>query len=168
MGKLIGKKAKTHYQNNWHLIGGRLLGEKAWQLYDKSMAIEEAGFSINPRAVLSMEWTEKLKSNEKRYTDKEIDDLKLILKILNSSPFLVVRSSANGDSRGFGAYKSVFCKNNLNELITAINEVLDSENTPSAIAFRKDAGFNSGMAIIIEPMIGREYNCFLDPALLTN
>ncbi len=153
MAVLIGQKAQLHYKNNWHLFGGKKLGGKAQMLYDASLLCEEVGFKPNPRAVLSMEWTEIFKQKWKP-TEKQLDDLKLILNIFSEHPFLAIRSSANGDSTGTGLYNSFYCKNNFNDVIYFIKQVLESENSPSAVAFRKDLGIEGGMAIIIEPVIG--------------
>ncbi len=165
MVTLIKKNAQEHYNKNWHLFGGRLLGEKAQKLYDTSLIAQEASFSINPRAVLAMEWTENLKNNQGKLNEKQMNDLNLILKLFEKHSYLAVRSSAYGDARGTGAHKSVYCKNEIKEIINAINEILDNENTSSVIAFRKDAGLNEGMAIIIEPLIGTFYPLFIDSVL---
>lgn len=69
---------------------------------------------------------------------------------------LVVRSSAEGDARGTGIYKSVFTECTAGSVRKAVQEVLASYFTPSAVLFRRDAQTGEGMGIMIEPLIGQQ------------
>ena len=74
----------------------------------------------------------------------------------------MLRSSAEGDARGTGTYKSAYTENGLPIVRKTLQNVLSSYFSQDAIAFRRDANTGEGFAIIIEPMIGQKIDnwCF--------
>lgn len=155
------------------IIGIGNIGEKARQLIAKADALTKIGFSIPQTLVLAEDFFngffqrngfgESLSKTPEQpsFVDEIRDgsfplaDFKTIGEISSRFPAnpLVVRSSAEGDSRGTGIYKSVFASNTPGDLRKAVQEVLAGYFSKDAIAFRKDAKTGEGFGIIIQPLI---------------
>ena len=169
----------------WTIIGYGSIGAKAEELRAKTWAIEAAGFTPNPRVVLAMGFFEEFRKRNgiDRALSRGASSLELT-ELVSDTPFqepelrairhlvklfrrdfpgvpLVVRSSAHGDCRGTGIYESDFCPHFRDEqktiggLMRTVKEVLTSEFSESAIAFRRDLDLPNGMAVIIEPVFGQ-------------
>ncbi len=169
-------------ENYWTVFGRGSLGSKAEELRGKAAAIEQAGFVLYPRAVLAMgffdsfrirsgiedalrrgadqEELQKLVLNGE-FNKTEMEILECISKYWLQTP-LMVRSSAHGDCRGTGIYTSVMLLNgkdtesNVADIARAVKKVLASEFSKDAIAYRKDLFLPGGMAVMIEPVFGKE------------
>ncbi len=166
----------------WKIIGQGSIGNKAEQLRRKTWAALQAGFTINPRAVLAMDFFNEFRERNNIYSgepaemqakvlngsfdEKEIETILGVARAFDLShpkiP-LAVRSSAHDDADGTGVYNSGFCPNIENDsagkkLIDEIKNVLASEFSESAILLRKKLGIPGGIAVIIEPVFGRRVN----------
>ncbi|MBN2122103.1 hypothetical protein JW721_03535 [Candidatus Micrarchaeota archaeon] len=164
----------------WSVIGPGSVGAKAEELMKATWAIRSAGFRLYPRVVLAsgffhpfMERNGVNSAIANRACPDELEDLVYkgsfsagekellfgIAKRFEGTP-LAVRSSAQGDSRGTGIYESVFLTNAAKSMEkggipAAAKIVLASAFSHDAYAFRRDAGFGEGMAVMVEPVFGR-------------
>lgn len=164
----------------WMVIGEGPIGDKAQELKDKTWAIQAAGFEPVPRMVLSMGFFENFRTRagikrglEKgdghkrmrnrirrtRFSSRELETIYNVWKIFGEVP-IAIRSSAHGDALGTGIYESEFLDltnrwgNGPEEFLEAVRRVLASEFSEKAIAYRRNAGLDPGMAVIIEPVFG--------------
>ncbi|MEI6886942.1 MAG: PEP/pyruvate-binding domain-containing protein [bacterium] len=165
------------------IIGDGSIGAKAKELLEKTHLLRELGFSTPRRVVLASGFFNEffLRNNlgidfanvditdsttqrviRGSFSKEQFELIKTISESFGDVP-LVVRSSAEGDSRGTGTYNTVFVDNDLGEVNKAIRKVLSSYFTKSAKAFRKDANTPEGMGIIIEPLIGEKIEDSLVP-----
>lgn len=160
------------------VIGHGSVGAKAEQLMQKAWAIEQAGFVMNPRVVFAMGFFDAFRERngineaiKRGAAPREIRDLirngkfsadetqVFIDEIAKRfrGKVIAVRSSAHGDCRGTGIYSSEFClSKNIGGISKTVKEVLCSEFSKNAIAYRKDLGHPAGMAVIIEPIFDGE------------
>lgn len=158
------------------IIGKGSIGEKARQLEEKTPTLKRLGFNVPRRTVLAEGFFDGFfqknhlgeNSREARkLTDAEtqirngdfpIEDCNTIQKALDSysNAPLVIRSSAEGDARGTGTYKSIFTENKAKAVNKALKQVLASYYSKDAAAFRRDSHTKEGFGIIIEPVIGQE------------
>ncbi|MFA5049427.1 MAG: PEP/pyruvate-binding domain-containing protein [Candidatus Micrarchaeia archaeon] len=167
----------------WTIYGTGSIGAKAEKLLKDAWAIEKAGFELNPRVVLSMDFfCDFLERNGIYAAVKRGADYSEIKEIINNAAFnsiekevfleilekfegkyLAVRSSAYGDSSGTGIYESVFHapvqdrEIDLEYFIIDIKRVLTSEFSEKAVAFKDKLNLPSGMAVLIEPVFGRYF-----------
>ncbi len=167
---------------NFDIIGTGPIGEKASELLAKTPTLIELGFKVPRRTVLAQGFfdgyfqrngfgqsldmvnpSDDLESRVRNgsFTLGEFESLKKLSLSFGATP-LAVRSSAMGDARGTGTYKTVFTDNKLGPLSKGVKEVLASYFSPSAIAFRKDANLESGFGVLLEPIVGHRlpYNQF--------
>ena len=178
-------KARREFleDNYWTIFGSGSLGSKVEELRNKAAAIEQAGFTLYPRAVLAMGFFDSFRircrvdetvrrgagSEELQklvlggdFNEREMETLECISRYWLQTP-LVIRSSAHGDSRGTGIYKSVLLFNgkdderNLAGVVKAVKSVLASEFSEDAVAYRKDLSLAGGIAVMIEPVFGNEF-----------
>ncbi|MEW6584198.1 MAG: PEP/pyruvate-binding domain-containing protein [Nitrospirota bacterium] len=163
--------SRSSTQDKWTIIGSGSLGDKARDLLLKTPAILESGFKTNDRAVLAMGFFDDFvarngisgtnrqralsKIMTKEFSSQERETIRQIAERFNGKP-VVVRSSAYGDSRGTGFYDSFMLRNSSVERVErAIRKVLASQFGQNAMVFRKDAGLPEGMAVMIEPVVGK-------------
>jgi hypothetical protein len=150
----------------WRIIGQGSIGSKAEQLRRKTWAALQAGFTMDPRVVLAMDFFDGFRRRDNIFDEKEIETILRIARefsLSHPNVPLVIRSSAYDDAEGTGIYSSGFCPSNENDptgkkLIEAIKNVLSSEFSESAVLLRKKLGIPDGMAVIIEPAFGRWVN----------
>ncbi|MFH2023793.1 MAG: hypothetical protein ABIJ10_05780 [Candidatus Micrarchaeota archaeon] len=145
----------------WTVIGSGAIGSKADQLKIKTEIAEQAGFLANPRIVLTTAFFDNFREH-KKFDKAELKIIRQIAKLFAGTP-LAVRSSAIGDARGTGIWKSGFCPNQKRhgdpiDLEDIIIEVIYSDFSKDADAFRKNNDIQGGMAIIIEPIVGNRAN----------
>lgn len=174
--KLERERPKDIHNRDIEIIGTGSIGEEAGQLAKKTPALKNLGFNVPRRTVFAGGFFERFFQRNglginlreaKVFPDAEQrirngtfseNDFKILQRITASygdCP-LVIRSSAEGDARGTGIYKSVFKENIMGEVRKGIQEVVASYYSPDAIAFRRDAKTGEGFGIIIEPLIGQE------------
>lgn len=162
------------------IIGKENIGDKARDLLEKTPKLREIGFYTPRRVVLAEDFFDPFfQRNKLGNTLRDVkyeDNLeeKVRKGTINRPIFwplhdiaasfkgwpLVIRSSAEGDSRGTGIYKSGFTENNMLPVLNTFQDVLASYFSKDAVLFRKDAKTGEGFAVIIEPLIGqliREY-----------
>jgi hypothetical protein len=157
------------------IIGSGNIGDKARQLLEKTPKLREIGFHTPQRYFFAQDYFEGFFQKNKLGTnlnDVEItEDLESRIKhgSLTQNEFLelerainsiegdliAIRSSAAGDARGTGIYKTEFLVKNTSNVVKSLKKVLASYYSPDAIAFRKDANTGEGFGIIIEPLIGQ-------------
>lgn len=156
-------------------MGQGNIGEKARQLIEKTLAIEEVGLMVPNRCVLAEDFFDSLfqslnlgKNLSEISPDDSLESLiegssltsQQILTLQEvkerlKSPYLAVRSSAEGDSRGTGTYHSEFITNPA-DLPKAVTKVLASYFSQNAITFREKAQTGKGFGIIIEPIVEQQ------------
>lgn len=170
------------------IIGDGNIGEKARQLVEKTPTLRSIGFHTPTRIVLaegffdgflqrnefgvSLSEAEQIQNveNKVRNGTFSLNDFSTIQTITESSENtpLVIRSSAEGDARGTGIYKSEFSHPGVRFVRKAIQKVLASYFSADARTFRQDAKTGEGFGIIIEPLIGQQldrYEYFFAPVL---
>ncbi len=157
------------------IIGTGNIGDKARQLVEKTSKLREIGFYTPRRVVLAEDFFDgffqrnnlgnnlreaeitpdlETKISNGSLTRGELEKLRRITLPYGRVP-LAVRSSAEGDSRGTGIYKSVFSENNPSSIRKSVQEVLASYFSKDAVAFRIDAKTGEGFGVIIEPINGQ-------------
>lgn len=168
---------------NWMLYGTGSMGDKAGQLHEKSGIIRYVDFFESQRRVLRMGLFEgfRRRNNIDReistpgeiravrntvlncpFNKSELEFLRFVFDELETGVPLVIRSSAHGDAPGTGFYHSDFyikqgsSKLDFEKFIKLIKIVLASEFSESAFLFRQKRDLDPGMAIIIEPVFGRD------------
>ncbi|HNT60650.1 MAG TPA: hypothetical protein PKJ97_01590 [Candidatus Bilamarchaeaceae archaeon] len=176
----------------WKIIGNGPIGGKAEMLLRSTWAIERAGFTVLPRTVLAMDVCQQLPKQiesffkwleraRKSAIVKKATEIFPFAEHLHLPGFMVVRSSAHGDSAGTGAYRTLKIedgaygtfdvdapenpgKSTFPSLLEAISGVLQSHDSEKARFFRERCGLPEGIAVIIEPnffdlnAIGRSHN----------
>lgn len=171
--------------NDIQVIGEGDIGEKARQLVDKTPMLKNLGFHT-PRTVILAEdcFAEFFQRNglgqSLRSVPQEPDleeairrahmhggQFELLKEISQQidAPALVIRSSGQGDARGTGIYTSEFTDNNPARIRLAVQKVLASYFSPSAVAFREDAKVGEGFGVIIQPLIGQNFEWFYAPVI---
>ncbi len=162
------------------IIGTGNIGDKSRQLVEKTSKLREIGFYTPKRVVLaegffdgffrrnnlgqSLSSVELVPDLEEKIsmgslTKEEFEILQRIISSYGNSP-LAMRSSAQGDSRGTGIYKSVFTENRISPVRRSLQEVLAGYFSPDSVAFRKDAKTGEGFGIQIEPIVGQTIDKF--------
>lgn len=162
----------------WTIIGSGSIGAKAEELLRKTWAMEQAGFTVYPRAVLAMGFfeefikrnglNEELRHQDERefyrrvenavFSEDEIAVLRSMIRRFEGKYF-AVRSSTHGDTgEGHGIYYSGFVRamdenKMLKELMRQVSWVIASDYNEDAIALRERTGIAPGVAIIIEPVL---------------
>jgi hypothetical protein len=178
----IGSKARAPLLDAkcWRIVGNGPIGAKAEELRRKAEAIAGAGFATVPRTVFATgffdafrqrngidgmlrrgarpeEIREKILTAE--FSPAETREIARAVKRFGDAP-LAVRSSAEGDCRGTGAYASEFCsakgERGVSRVAYNIRKVLSSEFSENAIAFRDSTGAPGGMAVMVEPVFGAQ------------
>ncbi len=170
---------------NFEVIGSGSVGDKARQLMEKTPKLNEIGFYTPHRTVLAEGYFDGFfqrnnlgnslreveinpyledKVRKGSLTREEFEVLCRVCHQYGDSP-LAVRSSAEGDSRGTGTYKSVFTENDVNKTRKSVKRVLRSYFTEDAVLFRKDANTGDGFGIMIEPIIGQDIDFAFAPVL---
>lgn len=171
--------------DNFVIIGNGEIDDKAIQLVEKTPSLIDIGFHVPKRTILSENYFDDLfqrtllgrtlrevefnsdlesKIRNGNLSKDEFDILRNISFSYGIKP-LAIRSSAQGDSRGTGTYTSDFCENKVGIVKKSLLNVLASYFSESAIAFRKDANTGEGFGIIIEPIIGQNFDYLLAPVL---
>jgi hypothetical protein len=157
------------------VIGGvGNVGGKFDQLIQKTPELNRIGFRTPQRIILPEEFFDSFLSrnglgktlrqvpqNEAtisnilngNFSREDFETIKGIVERFGDTP-IVVRSSAAGDSRGTGIYRSEFTDGHVGNVRKAIQRVLASYFTPDAIQFRQDAKTGEGFALGVEPAIG--------------
>ena len=138
------------------VIGNDNFGDKARQLIEKTPKVREIGFHTPRRTVLaqdafdgylqrmgyeggldavvaSTDLETKIKNGS--LSRQELELLKRVYNIYGKVP-MAVRSSAAGDSRGTGTYRTEFTNGGVLNLGRALKHVWSSYFSPDAIAFR--------------------------------
>ncbi len=168
------------------VIGNGKIGEKAQQLIDKTSVLCALGFNMPRRVVLAegffVEFWQRngLGANLEdvnpnidnieylirrgNFSANQIKDLEVVCNSYGTTP-LVIRSSAEGDARGTGTYKSEFVENDIDHFCEGLKKVLASYFSPDAIAFRQDAHTGEGFGVIVEPIIGQNFGGVIAPVL---
>lgn len=174
-------------QSGIEIIGKGNIGEKARQLTEKTPALIQLGFCTPRRVVLAEDYFDGFFQRNgfgRNLRDvQQVQDLEVKIRSgsLTSEEFqilrkvnncyggglipLAVRSSAEGDSRGTGTYKSEFCEGHPAQLGIAVKRVLASYFSQDAIAFRRDAKTGEGFGIMIEPIIGQQIGEYIAPII---
>jgi hypothetical protein len=158
------------------VIGKGNVGDKARQLMLKSDRCEQFGFNVPRRTVLAedyfdgffqrnnlgsslqnVQYREGLDAAIRKGTLTQ-EEYRTLDKVCRSygDDILAVRSSAQGDSRGTGIYRSEFALNRFDDVKHSLLRVLGSYFSPNAVAFRKDAATGDGFGVIVEPLIGEQ------------
>jgi len=159
------------------IIGSGNIGDKARQLLEKTPKLREIGFHTPRRTVLAEDFfdgffqrnglgnnleevavTGDLEAKIRRgsLTREEFETLQRICDFYGNSP-LAMRSSAQGDARGTGIYRTEFSENTVVGARKSLLVVLASYFSSDAIAFRKDSATGEGFGIIMEPIIGQKF-----------
>lgn len=158
------------------IVGHGNVGEKARQLMEKTPVLKAIGFSVPRRTVLAEGYFDSffqrngigtsLSSVDSNVSLAQrvkagsfsLDDFTTLQRICASygSVPLMVRSSAEGDARGTGTYSSELTENNPGFVRKALQKVLASYFSDSAIAFRRDAQTGEGLGVIVEPVVGQQ------------
>ena len=167
------------------VIGSGTIGEKARQLSAKGPILQDIGFRLPPRIVLAEGFfdgffqrhglgrnlrdvtpSDDLESRVRTgsVTAKQFSTLQHIAAVTGNKP-VVVRSSAEGDSRGTGTYASEFAMGDAMSISRALGKVLASYFSKDAVAFRKDAQLQDGFAVMIEPLVAHELGWIMTPLL---
>lgn len=167
------------------IIGDGEIGSKASQLIEKTPTLQTLGFHTPKRTILAegffSDFFQKsgLETNlrdvsanadieavikNSSFSSEQLETLQTICRSYGDKP-LVIRSSAKGDARGTGTYKSVFVNNDITDFDQGLKQVLASYFSPDAIAFRKDAATGEGFGVIIEPVIGHNFEGEIAPIL---
>jgi hypothetical protein len=167
------------------IIGKGNIGDKARQLIEKTPRLREIGFHTPRRIVLAEDFFDgffqtnqlgerlgKVKSveslekkvREGSLTEEEFEILCRVTSSFGNVPF-VVRSSAEGDARGTGIYRTLFCESEAGEVSKAVREVLASYFSSDAITFRRDAKTGEGFGVMLEPLIGQSFEWCFAPVL---
>lgn len=171
--------------NDIEIIGNGNIGDKARQLVEKTPKLKDIGFYVPRRTVLaedyfdgffqrnglgenlrSVEIVEDLEAKIRSgsLTREEFQALQGVSSSYGNSP-LAVRSSAEGDSRGTGTYKSEFTENQIGHLRKSVQKVLASYFSEDAVAFRRDAKTGDGFGVLVEPIIGQDIDWCFAPVL---
>ena len=157
------------------IIGKGNIGEKARQLLEKTPKLKSIGFTIPHRTLLAEGFLDRLlQHNDIAPTLKEVEASPQVISKITSGNFpdearatlqrishsygnipLMVRSSAEGDARGTGTYTSELTENKPELVGKALQKVLVSYFSESAIAFRRDAQTGEGFGVMIEPVVGQ-------------
>lgn len=167
------------------IVGSGGIGEKARELVKKTPILRDLGFHTPRRIVLAEGYfdeffqrngfgrtlkdvpiEENTGANIQRgsLTSNEFTVLQKIAHSYGNTP-LVIRSSAEGDARGTGTYKSIFVENRMTSVRKAVQQVLASYFSRDAVAFRRDAKTGEGFGIIVEPIIGQDLDHCIAPLL---
>ena len=158
------------------VIGSGNIGDKARQLLEKTQKLREIGFYTPRRSVLAEDFFDGIfqingLGNSLREV-KVVDNLESRIRLANLRPTeafvlqdviksygnspLAIRSSAEGDARGTGIYKTEFTDTGIGNAIQHVLNVLASYFSPDAIAFRRDAATGEGFGVIVEHIIGQK------------
>lgn len=159
------------------IVGQGNIGEKARQLMNKTPALKDIGFNVHRRTILSEGYFDRFfQRNGLGANLREVADDSSVVDRIKAGflPFedfaalrrtclsyglqvpIIIRSSAEGDARGTGTYASELSENNPQLVRKALQKVLSSYFSESAIAFRRDAKTGEGFGVIIEPVAGQE------------
>lgn len=158
------------------IIGKGNIGEKARQLHNKTSALKTLGFHVPRRTILAEGYFDgffqrnalgaNLREvipdtgvvNRTRIGSFPLEDFRTLQRVCLSygQVPLMIRSSAEGDARGTGIYVSELSENNPGLVRKALQKVLASYFSKSAIAFRGDAQTGDGFGVIIEPVVGQQ------------
>ena len=181
------EQERTELTNNPDIlvIGNGEIGAKARQLIDKTPTLRTLGFRTPHRTVLAEGFFDEFfqrngLGNNLRdvnpgadtqttirrggFSSEQFEVLQAVCHSYGNVP-LVVRSSAEGDARGTGTYKSEFTDNHTGHFRKALQRVLASYFSPDAVAFRRDAATGEGFGVIIEPIIGHDFDGMIAPVL---
>ncbi len=181
------EQERTELTNNPDIlvVGSGEVGAKARQLIDKTPTLRAFGFRTPHRTVLAEGFFDDffqrsgLGSNLREvnvqvdteaairsgsFSSEQFETLQAICRSYGASP-LVVRSSAEGDARGTGTYKSEFTENRIGHFRKGLQRVLASYFSPDAVAFRQDAATGEGFGVIVEPIIGHDFDGMIAPVL---
>lgn len=173
----VERERGEHIVNpDFTIISEGNIGEKARQLVDKTPQLKAIGFHVPRRTILAEGYFDRfLQRNGIGTTLSEAADdvdvahrvragsfpledfstLQRICLSYGSAP-LMVRSSAEGDARGTGTYTSELSENNPGLVRKALQKVLASYFSESAVAFRRDAQVGEGFGVIVEPVVGQQ------------
>lgn len=158
------------------IYGQGFIGDKADQLVEKTATLRGIGFHTPGRVIIAEGFfdgffrrnrlgdtlrgataTPTLARSIRRgsFAVEDFNALQALVASFGDTP-LVVRSSAAGDARGTGIYQTEFSENRPDLVSRALQKVLASYFSESAIAFRRDAQTGEGFGIMIEPLIGQK------------
>jgi hypothetical protein len=149
--------------SSFEVLGGEKIGDKAGMLLAHEALIAEAGLQIPPTTVIASEALDELKDHldpAHEGTDNAplsgdfTTYISQALQRHTESPFLIVRSSAEGDARGSGIYDSVITPNDHNAA-KAFDRVTRSFHDPRASKFRERAGLGNDFAVMLQPVVGQ-------------
>ena len=181
------ERERTESTNNADIlvIGAGEVGKKAQQFIDKTPTLRALGFRTPHRTVFAEGFFDNffqrnglganlrdasaIRASEEdirrgSLTQQQFDVLQVACLQYGNTP-LVIRSSAAGDARGTGTYKSIFSENQIRTVRKGLQEVLSSYFSPDAMAFRRDAATGEGFGIIVEPVIGQALDGSFAPVL---
>lgn len=147
-----GEFSRKPLGNEITVIGDpSLIGDKARALLDWTPRIREVGLHTPPRWFLAQDLLIHRSGEPDGESHHEL--FEGILADLDDGP-VMVRSSAAGDARGTGIYKSEVASPTVEGLERAMHQVIASYFTPQAEEFRRKLGLPEEFGVIIEPMIG--------------
>lgn len=152
------------------------IGDKAQMLVDHYAAIQASGFASPPRVIFGEDRLdlifrynglgESLRKtcsiNQWHYFQAppeimtEVRHISAAIRKAWGNVPVVVRSSAMGDARGTGVYKSWALPNDPEKIFREMGRVLGSYFSDSARLWRHRAEAGEGFAIILEPLVSQE------------
>jgi len=166
------------------VIGKGNIGNKARQLLEKTSQLREIGFHTPRRVVFAENYFDEffqrnnLGNNLQEVIGNNLEEkikkgslsrneFEILQGVVDSfgGRHLAIRSSAQGDSRGTGTYKTSFSVGSVGRVKKAMRDVLASYFSEDATLFRKDAGTGEGFGIIVEPLIGNDFDFQFAPIL---
>lgn len=173
-------KKNPSERDAFRIIGDGEIGDKARQLILKHTAIRRIGFHCPARVVLAEGalddffrfngFSDSLKgfasggydiSLSQRIREGKLSpNLRSVMRALffhfhPSNRPVIFRSSACGDGRGTGIYKSLCSVSSINPMFDAFKKVLASYFSENAFSFRKNTN-TEGFGIIVEPLVGQQ------------
>ncbi|MFA6327918.1 MAG: PEP/pyruvate-binding domain-containing protein [Candidatus Micrarchaeia archaeon] len=153
------------------------MGGKAYNLFNGHEHLLRADFQLMVRQILSIPFVNEFLQrcgasdawakgatyvemcaliDKGKFSRGELAVFELICRAFGDEPALAVRSSAHGDAKGTGAYKSFFFMNRLDSVEYFVKEVIKSHYSSDAVRFRANTGFPDGIAIMVEPLVAEK------------
>jgi len=153
------------------------MGGKAYSLFTRHDELLRAKFWLVERHILSTNFVNEFLNrcgaadawakgatyeamcaliDKGKFSSGELAAFELICRALGNEPALAARSSAYGDAKGTGAYKSFFFMNSPEAVEYFAKEVIKSHYSKDAARFRRNTGFPDGIAVMVEPLVAEK------------
>lgn len=137
------------------VIGGETIGEKAEALREHRALIEEVGLRIPPTIVIASEVIRAEESADPILNEATQAALIRAHEAHDTAQALVIRSSAEGDASGNGVYESRFATNAPEMVLREAGVVVGSFSTESAKDFRAQTELGDDFALMVQPVVGQ-------------